>query len=536
MHAGPSRGAELVIEGVTDQRVRETEAPHPFGQLDHDCGLERGVQRVKNRVLIGLDQPPDEALRWFKQALDLLGPDRDESQRCELLVGIGVAQKHLGDPAFRSTLLEAAETARRIGNVGLSVRATIENTRGWHSAAGVVDAERVAGLEASIATVDAQSPDRPVLLALLAAELTFSGDSDRVRRLTGEALSSARALEDRRPLARVLYFACNAQLGSADTASVQYELSGELEALAEALADPQLMWGGVQWRFTAALQLGDMAELDRSLAKGEAISIELGQPALRWALTYYASVRHMFAGELEAAEAATLRAAGLGHESGQADALMIIGVQLFAIRHEQGRLDELIGLLEQRVAENPGLPTLQATLAFAYTELGRNEEAEAILDRAAADDFASLPFDVGWISGMARYAEVAARLGARPAAAAIYGQLLPYRERIVTSIFTVGGSMERVLGLLAATLERSDQAEAHFAAAAAVHERTGARLFLARTWMNWGRALLARDQAGDSDRALGLLTDAHQLAVQLGGGAVEREAEGLLAARGARLS
>lgn len=85
-------------------------------------------------------------------------------------------------------------------------------------------------------------------------------------------------------------------------------------------------------------------------------------------------------------------------------------------------------------------------------------------------------------------------------------------------------------------LERWDQAEAHFAAATAVHERTGARLLLARTWMNWGRALHARGQADDRDRALGLLTDAHQLAAQLGGSAVEREAEGLLAARGAKLS
>ena len=85
-----------------------------------------------------------------------------------------------------------------------------------------------------------------------------------------------------------------------------------------------------------------------------------------------------------AAETLALESAGMVTSLGQPDALMIVGVQLFAIRGEQGRLAELIEILEQRVAESPGLPTLQATLAFAYSELGRMDEAKAIFDRAAA--------------------------------------------------------------------------------------------------------------------------------------------------------
>src|SRR5207244_747771 len=51
---------------------------------------------------------PDEALRWFNQALELLGPAAgDSSERCALLIGSGEAQRHLGEPAFRETLLEA---------------------------------------------------------------------------------------------------------------------------------------------------------------------------------------------------------------------------------------------------------------------------------------------------------------------------------------------------------------------------------------------------------------------------------------------
>ncbi|MBV9309303.1 MAG: AAA family ATPase [Solirubrobacterales bacterium] len=470
---------------------------------------------------------PDDALRWFNQALELVGDD--EQVRCDLLTGIGTAQKHLGDPAFRATLLDAAAVARRIDDVQRLVHATLENTRGWHSAAGEIDVERVDGLEASIAAVDESSPDRPMLLALLAAELTFSGDYERVSALADEAIASARELEDRRPLGRVLYWACNAQLGSAATAQTFWMLSAELEELADELADPLLQWGASQWRFTAALRLGETDEMNRSLARAHEISAEVGQPAFLWVTTYYDCSRQQFFGNLEQAEASALQAAGVGHESGQSDTLMIAGVQLFAIRHEQARLEELIELVEQRVDENPGLPTLQATLAFAYSELGRLEESKAILDQAATDDFASLPFDVGWINGLARYAEVAARLDATAPAAVIYEKLLPFRDQIVTSVFTVSGSVERVLGVLAATLGRWEDADEHFAKAAELHERLGAKLFLARTWMNWARALLARGEASDAEHAAELLERATELARGLGGGAVVREAEALRA-------
>jgi tetratricopeptide (TPR) repeat protein len=472
---------------------------------------------------------PDEALRWFNRALELLGKEGEAGERCDLLTGIGVAQKHVGDAEFRATLLEAAALARRIGDVPRLVRATLENTRGWHSSTGEVDAERVDGLEAAIAAVDPESFDRPVLLALLAAELAFSGDYAHVSALVDEALAGARAHPDRRALARVLYYACNAQLGCADTAQSMWELTGELETLADELADPLLQWGATQWRFGAALQLGEIGEMERTVIRSRAIGEEVGQPALRWAPAYYTSTEHHFHGRIEQAEAATLAAAGIGYESGQADALMIVGVQLFAIRHEQGRLSELVDIVAQRVAETPGLPTLQATLAFTYSELGRLDEARAIFERAAADDFASLPFDIGWVNGMARYAEIAARLGAVGPAAVIYEKLLPYRDQIVTSIFTVTGSAERTLGVLAATLQRWDAAEQHFAAAAEMHERLGAKLFLARTWMNWSRMLLARGDASDVQRARAMLEQAAELARQHGGAAVKRDAEALLA-------
>ncbi len=485
------------------------------------------ARRAGERALEQL--APDDALRWFNQASELLGDGAEEGERCDLLTGIGIAQKHVGDPAFRTTLLEASALAREGGDVPRQVRATLENNRGYYSAAGQVDRERVEALEAAIAAVDSDSSDRPLLLALLSAELTFEGDYPRVRALADEALATAREHGDRRSLARVLDWVSSTQLGSADAARTLWDLTTELESLADELVDPFLQLRAAQWRVAAALQLAEAAEMDRAAARAREISQEVGQPALLWLAEYFECARLLFHGQIEQAEATAIRAAGIGHESGQPDALIVAGVQLFVIRYEQGRLAELIELVEQRVAENPGFPTLEATLAFAYTELGRDEEAQAIFERAAADDFASLPFDaIGWINGLARYADVAARLGATDAAAVIYDKLLPYRDRMVTSLVTVSGSVERPLGVLAATLERWADAEQHFTAAADLHERLGARLFLARTWMNHGRMLIARDRPGDRERAVELLERAVELATELGGGAVVRDAEQLL--------
>ena len=55
-------------------------------------------------------------MRWFRQALDLLDhapASADQGLRCDLLTGLGEAQRQSGDPDFRETLLEAGELGSR---------------------------------------------------------------------------------------------------------------------------------------------------------------------------------------------------------------------------------------------------------------------------------------------------------------------------------------------------------------------------------------------------------------------------------------
>ena len=93
-----------------------------------------------------LDQlAPDDALRWYAQALELIdrAPEPDRRQRVEILIGLGDAERQSGVAAHREHLLEAAELADAIDAVDLLVRAVLANSRGWGTT-GQPDHERIA--------------------------------------------------------------------------------------------------------------------------------------------------------------------------------------------------------------------------------------------------------------------------------------------------------------------------------------------------------------------------------------------------------
>jgi hypothetical protein len=178
---------------------------------------------------------------------------------------------------------------------------------------------------------------------------------------------------------------------------------------------------------------------------------------------------------------------------------------------------------------NPGLPALVAAAAMAYCETGRDDEARVLLERLATDDFAAITDDQNWIIGLGICAQVSARLHDRAAAASLYGLLSPYASQFATSGSNWLGSVGRAVGLVASVLERWDEADAQFAAAAAAEERLGAHPWLAHTQLAWAEMLLDRGEPDDVRRSRDLLNRALVTAQTLGLDAVEQRATQLLA-------
>ena len=84
------------------------------------------------------------------------------------------------------------------------------------------------------------------------------------------------------------------------------------------------------------------------------------------------------------------------------------------------------------------------------------------------------------------------------------------------------------LGLLATSLGRFGEAEAHFRATADRQVRLATPAWLAHTRYEWARMLLARRAPGDEEQARELLSEALVAARELGLANVERRTAALL--------
>ncbi len=368
-----------------------------------------------------LDQlAPEEAVTWYSQALELHeASGGDDARRAELLVRLGEAQRRAAQPVFRETLLGAARLARDQGDTDRLVRAVLANNRGVMSEAAVVDWERIEMLEAALTGLGAvDSPARARLLATLAAELTSAGDWPRRLALADEALRVARQTADDTTLCRVLNLR-NLTLEVPETVAGRLGDSAEALELSARLGDPLERFWALTFRLHTAAEAGGLEEIDGLLAEMDALAGRLGQPGLGWFVAFHRAWREQMAGRIAESDRLTLEALQIGNDSGQPDALRIFAAQLWTVRLHQGRLAELMPLLDQAVADNPDAPAFRAFLAYAHAELGDVNAASELLATDAADGF-DLPYDPAWAMALACYAEVcsvvangSARRGAR---------------------------------------------------------------------------------------------------------------------------
>jgi tetratricopeptide (TPR) repeat protein len=463
---------------------------------------------------------PDEAVRWFEQALGLLESDGGDVERCEVLIGLGEARRQISDPAFRDTLIEAARLAERLGDPVRQARAALATSRSFASSVGRVDNELLAVLEAALAALPEQDdPLRAGVLSVLATELVTAGTYERRRTLADEALAMARRIGDPALLADVLQQHTWATwiVGTLDERMVHLE---ELRELVGSLGDP-VRECLAHTRYPNVVEGGDLAGMWRSLDRLAELTPRLGQPIMTWLYVMTRSAAELFAGRIEEAEASTIEAAQLAGESGITDGFAAFGAQIVCIRRDQGRLDELLELIAQTVQDNPALPAFKAVHAMALVETHHLEQARTVLAEVAGEEFRDVPVDCYWSGTLTFLADAAVGLSDRAAAATLYELLLPHADKIVWNGVQLCGSIARPLGALATILERVDAAEEHLAAAEREHERLEAPVWLARTWIDHARLLR---EIGDEDRAQKLLTQADGLAARHDAAGVQRAA------------
>ena len=434
-------------------------------------------------------------------------------------------ERALGSSAFR----EAAALAERLGDGASLARAAIGASRRYVQPPGVVDTELIAMIERALELQPERSLVRVRLLACLCGAIYYSPERDRMPALSDEAMAIAAELGD--PEARA--YACSARrrvLWDAPHLAERIEVSTEMLTLARQIGNLELQLQAHAWLVVDLLERGDRDAVDAQIEAFEAGGNRLRQRLYEWNSLVWRAMLALLAGSFDRADRLASEALATGAPGEAVTASQYYAIQVLGIRRDQGTMGELEPAARQLIDENPGRPAWRAALATLLCEDGRLSEAREEFDRLAVSEFEDIPKDLDWMIAIVLLSDVCADLGDGERAALLYAKLEPYADvNVVIGLAAVClGSAASFLGRLAATMGRSDEARRHFERALEANAALRAPACLARTQVDYARAL------GPGPRADELVAAAGRTASELGLGAVARkiaELPGSLAGR-----
>jgi class 3 adenylate cyclase len=265
---------------------------------------------------------PAEAARLFGDAVELLGAG-DTIERGLALIGLGEAQRLIGDAAFRETLLEASRIASVLEEGELAGQAALANIRGLPTVIGATDDEHLAAIERALELDDGSDPSRRArLLAIQALELSYDPAHVAYRRqLAEEAVGLARDSGDPGTLAGVLRDVTLATI-SPDTLASRVALADELERAAEKAQDPALELWAADCQWIVSEESGERNRAAEALARKVRLGKQLGQPMARWFAGASAAAAAIACGDLAEGELLAEEAAHLGQDGDPVNAAL----------------------------------------------------------------------------------------------------------------------------------------------------------------------------------------------------------------------
>jgi predicted ATPase/DNA-binding SARP family transcriptional activator/class 3 adenylate cyclase len=487
----------------------------PGGDVDKAVGYTR---RAGDRAVHLLAY--EEAVRQYGLALRAFErrENKDHREQCELYLAHGDALAKAGSTAeAKESFLAAAELARGAGlaehlaNAALGYGGRLVWTRAWG------DEYLVPLLEEALARLpESDSKLRVQVLARLAGGPLRDTLAPAPRMaMADEAVEMARRLGDPATLAYAIEGRCETYWGP-DALEERLALAEELIQVGEGSGDAERAYAGHDCRFFALLEGGELLAAWREHEAASRLAHELRMPARLWITATRNANLALFEGRLAEAEGAIQEALELGRLVQSANAELAFDLQLYALRREQGRLEELLNTVERAVDDYPGYPVLRFVLVDILVELGREHDARASFDACAADDFRVDPDDQ-WLFSLSLLPEACRELGDVTRASELYERLRPYkRHNAVATPELCRGSVSRGLGILAGVMSKPSQAVEHFENALEMNAAMGTRPWVAHTEYDYARMLLAGGAPADRVRAAELLASAHATCADLG--------------------
>ena len=306
-------------------------------------------------------------------------------------------------------------------------RAIFAMNRSIATSVGTADHELIATMESAVELCDRPDADRARLLSQLAAELLIIGTLDRRKALVEEALAIARDLDDL-TLARVIVSSLSAYFTTAAFPERQ-ALLDELGALLPSISDPQIAGYAAIHGVWISLEAADPIGVAQAIDDARRTCVESGQPTLAWLLAQQEAVVARINGDLDAAEAHALAGLELATAAGLQDGFIYYATQTIAQRFADGRTGEFLDLVQEALASNPTVTgSLRGALGVALVDVGRLDEASALLDQGLTDDFGMVPDSHPWAMILDLVAQAAHRVGRTDVAARLLELFEPLPE------------------------------------------------------------------------------------------------------------
>jgi tetratricopeptide (TPR) repeat protein len=494
---------------------------HTAAELAISYAGEAGDQALRSLAY-------EEASRLYRMALAVLEqfPSDEFSPRLELLLRLGDAEARGGDlPTSRETFLVAADLARRAGDAEALARAAIGYGGRFFWARVGNDPHLIPLVQDALVMLGGTN-DR--LRVRLLTRLACAWRSDRERQeqrraLSQQAVDMARRLDDPATLGYALVGLFWAAW-LPDNSDERLAVANETLAVAEAAADVERTIDAHVMLYLVFTELCRMTEARARIEMVVTLAHELRQPAQLWLNSANRATLALLEGNYAVAEENMAKETEPGHPTTPIqDDVSAARMHRFLLRREQGRGAEEEANARASAAEFPWYPVHRGALACLLADAGRMAEAQSVFDELATDDFKALYPDCEWLLGVALVSDACAMLGDGVAAAVLYSQLAPFSGAHAIG-HTEGsvGSVDRYLGLLAATMGRTDDAVRHLTHGIAANERLGAWPWVAHTQHDLAGVLRRRAGSGDRERADTLDGMALATARRLGMSALER--------------
>lgn len=222
--------------------------------------------------------------------------------------------------------------------------------------------------------------------------------------------------------------------------------------------DPTATWEAHHLLWSCAVIRGDGARMAHHLQSAIDLPGTRAEPVKEATVAYMQAAAACLEGDLVLAEEQADRFLTLSGAVGPQRVMAVYGALITAIRREQGRLAEVVPMVERLYADQPMVVAWKGVLAMLFAETGELERADVLVTELLADGLDAVPRGITHSAVIYSIADAAASVGNALRCQQLLELLQPFRGTMAFSGTFSLGSMDLIMGRLAVAARQHDEA------------------------------------------------------------------------------